>query len=160
MNIQQIENLIASVTESGVSEVKITMKTVQITVKNAKSLNYVGSSIYQPNLVSSSGIQPGEVVLAENTEQDADNYVVVKSPNIGTFYLESSPGKPHFVEVEQAINKGELLCVIESMKLFNEVKAELSGTIVKILVDNSSPVEYDQPLFLINPLSNVEVANH
>ena len=93
-------------------------------------------------------VSPNKTVL--NTSEDNDG-VRVKSPIIGTFYRKATPDKPSFVEIGQAIKEGDVLCVIEAMKLFNEIESELSGTIVKILVDDASPVEFDQPLFVINP---------
>ena len=89
--------------------------------------------------------------VAEKAAAENDNYITIKSPIIGTFYRKPSPDKPIFVEVGQQISEGDVLCVIEAMKLFNEIESEVSGKIVKILVDDSSPVEFDQPLFLIDP---------
>jgi acetyl-CoA carboxylase biotin carboxyl carrier protein len=80
-----------------------------------------------------------------------DKYITVKSPIIGTFYRKSSPDKPSFVEVGDSIKEGDTLCIIEAMKLFNEIESEVCGTIVKVLIDDSSPVEFDQPLFLVDP---------
>ena len=84
-------------------------------------------------------------------EEDLSNYITVKSPIIGTFYRRPSPDKPNFVEIGSSIGEGDVLCVIEAMKLFNDIESEVSGKIVKILVDNASPVEFDQPLFLVDP---------
>ena len=95
-----------------------------------------------------------EVNIQETTQSvnlENDNQVIVKSPIIGTFYRKPSPDKPSFVEVGQSIAKGDVLCVIEAMKLFNEIESDFSGKIVKILVDDQSPVEFDQPLFIIDP---------
>ena len=89
--------------------------------------------------------------LIQWENNDDSNYITVKSPIIGTFYRKSSPDKPNFVEVGTDINIGDTVCVIEAMKLFNEIESEVSGKIVKVLVDDSSPVEYDQPLFLVDP---------
>ena len=87
----------------------------------------------------------------EASSEDNSNYITVKSPIIGTFYRKPSPDKPNFVEVGSSISEGDALCVIEAMKLFNEIESEVSGKIVKILVDDASPVEFDQPLFLVDP---------
>ena len=88
---------------------------------------------------------------SENAKENTNNLITIKSPMIGTFYRKSSPDKPLFVEVGDTIKEGDVLCVIEAMKLFNEIESEVNGKIVKILVDDSSPVEFDQPLFLVEP---------
>ena len=88
---------------------------------------------------------------SDNDKTDDSKYVTIKSPIIGTFYRRPSPDKPIFAEVGQDINEGDVLCIIEAMKLFNEIESEVSGKIVKILVDDASPVEFDQPLFLVDP---------
>lgn len=95
--------------------------------------------------------QPVVPTPVEKTASENDNYVTIKSPIIGTFYRKPSPDKSNFVEVGSTIGEGDVLCVVEAMKLFNEIESEISGTIVKILVDDSSPVEFDQPLFLVDP---------
>ena len=91
------------------------------------------------------------VAEAPKASSKEDHYITIKSPIIGTFYRKAAPDKPNFVEVGNTIAEGDVLCVIEAMKLFNEIESEVSGTIVKILVDDASPVEFDQPLFVINP---------
>ena len=96
--------------------------------------------------------QTPDAAAAPATPTDAESkYVTIKSPIIGTFYRKSSPDKPVFVEVGQTISEGDVLCIIEAMKLFNEIESEVSGKIVKVLVDDSSPVEFEQPLFLVDP---------
>jgi acetyl-CoA carboxylase biotin carboxyl carrier protein len=91
-------------------------------------------------------------VAAAPAVSESDNYLTIKSPMIGTFYRSASPDKPSFVNVGDEIKAGQVLCVVEAMKLFNEIEAEISGRIVKVLVDNASPIEYDQPLFLVEPV--------
>ena len=159
MDIKEIQNLIKFVQKSGVEEVKIERDDFKITIKT-KSVapqNIIVDDI--PTPVSIPASQPiaqsvQEVNTQETTESvnlENDNQVVVKSPIIGTFYRKPSPDKPSFVEVGQSIAKGDVLCVIEAMKLFNEIESDFSGKIVKILVDDQSPVEFDQPLFIIDP---------
>ena len=159
MDIKEIQNLIKFVQKSGVEEVKIERDDFKITIKT-KSVapqHIIVEDVPKP--VSIPASQPitqavQEVNTQETTESvnlENDNQVVVKSPIIGTFYRKPSPDKPSFVEVGQSIAKGDVLCVIEAMKLFNEIESDFSGKIVKILVDDQSPVEFDQPLFIIDP---------
>ena len=159
MDIKEIQNLIKFVQKSGVEEVKIERDDFKITIKT-KSVapqHIIVEDV--PTPASTRASQPitqavQEVNSQEKTESvnlENDNQVVVKSPIIGTFYRKPSPDKPSFVEVGQSISKGDVLCVIEAMKLFNEIESDFSGKIVKILVDDQSPVEFDQPLFIIDP---------
>ena len=159
MDIKEIQNLIKFVQKSGVEEVKIERDDFKITIKT-KSVapqHIIVEDVPKP--VSIPASQPinkavQEVNTQETTESvnlENDNQVIVKSPIIGTFYRKPSPDKPSFVEVGQSITKGDVLCVIEAMKLFNEIESDFSGKIVKILVDDQSPVEFDQPLFIIDP---------
>ena len=159
MDIKEIQNLIKFVQKSGVEEVKIERDDFKITIKT-KSVapqHIIVEDVQKP--VSIPASQPitqavQEVNTQETTESvnlENDNQVIVKSPIIGTFYRKPSPDKPSFVEVGQSITKGDVLCVIEAMKLFNEIESDFSGKIVKILVDDQSPVEFDQPLFIIDP---------
>jgi len=160
MDIKEIQNLIKFVSKSGVEEVKIEREDFKITIKTKKNLpqqivvDELPSKINIPTQaivpVSQEALQekPTDV---ETPKAGDSNHVIVKSPIIGTFYRKPSPDKPAFVEVGQNIVEGEVLCVIEAMKLFNEIESEISGKIVRILVDDKSPVEFDQPLFLIDP---------
>jgi acetyl-CoA carboxylase biotin carboxyl carrier protein len=104
-----------------------------------------------PQAVAPAPIAAPAAPAAPAASEDNSKYVTIKSPMIGTFYRKPSPDKPAFIEVGSAIAKGDVLCVVEAMKLFNEIEAEISGKIVKILVDDMSPVEFDQPLFLVDP---------
>ncbi|MEO5647498.1 MAG: acetyl-CoA carboxylase biotin carboxyl carrier protein, partial [Chitinophagaceae bacterium] len=99
----------------------------------------------QPQVASSQSTQKTE------EPPKADNYVTIKSPMIGTFYRQAGPGKPIFANIGDEVNLGTVVCIIEAMKLFNEIESEVSGKIIKILVEDASPVEYDQPLFLVDP---------
>ena len=158
MDLKEIQNLIKFVANSGVAEVKLEMDDVKITIRttlegNVSETTYVQQIPAQPVLQQAVPAQQIEAVASTPVAQAAENshYITIKSPIIGTFYRKPSPDKPLFVEVGSTIAKGDVLCVIEAMKLFNEIESEVSGKIVKILVDDMSPVEYDQPLFLVDP---------
>lgn len=155
MKLKEIQNLIKFVAKSGASEVSLEMQDVKITVKTSSDSPKVvmQEPIVVPQQPTISPSQPSSI-----TEQsppifsdDNNNYITIKSPIIGTFYRKPSPDKSSFVEVGDIISEGTVLCVIEAMKLFNDIESEVSGKIVKILVDDSSPVEFDQPLFLVDP---------
>ena len=157
MNIKEIQQLIKFVAKSGVSEVKIESKDLKLSVKTGASGNMVthGEPIMintQPvvqNVPLESKTEPASSQSVDIAEED--HLITIKSPIIGTFYRKSSPDKPNFIEIGDLISEGSVLCVVEAMKLFNEIESEYSGKIVKILVDDSSPVEFDQPLFVIDP---------
>ena len=160
MDLKEIQNLIRFVAKSGASEVKLEMDDVKITIKTGSDDDKGATTILQqmPAMAqapvqSAPVAQPETVapVAAAPVEDEDSKYIMIKSPIIGTFYRKSSPDKPAFVEVGKSISEGDVLCVIEAMKLFNEIESEVSGTIVKVLVDDSSPVEFDQPLFLVDP---------
>ncbi len=158
MNFKQIQQLIKFVSKTDVAEVNIENNNFKINIKgNSKSnLEPINKVISPPQIVSQP-IQP-EVIEPKVTpavtpipESSSDNYHTVKSPIIGTFYRKPSPDKDVFVNVGDNVGEGDVLCVIEAMKLFNEIESDISGKIVKILVEDASPVEFDQPLFLIEP---------
>ena len=160
MDLKDIQNLIKFVAKSGASEVKLETEDIKITIKTGSDEGKGGTTYIQqmPAMAGQSQApvqqQPMETVLAQQemkTEDTDSKYVTIKSPIIGTFYRKPSPDKDVFVEVGSTIKIGDVLCVIEAMKLFNEIESEISGKIVKVLVDDSSPVEYDQPLFLVDP---------
>ena len=158
MDLKEIQNLIKFVANSGVAEVKLEMDDVKITIRttlegNVTEATYVQQIPVQNALPQAAAPQQIAPVVAAPEAPVAENakYITVKSPIIGTFYRRSAPDKPMFVEVGNSIAKGDVLCVIEAMKLFNEIESEISGKIVKILVDDMSPVEFDQPLFLVDP---------
>ena len=155
MNIKEIQQLIKFVAKSGVSEVKIESKDLKLSVKTGKTPSIVQS---EPQVVYSAPVLNEPVVELKNLEnnevvssEEDEGLITIKSPIIGTFYRKPSPDKPNFVEVGDSISEGSVLCVVEAMKLFNEIESECSGKIVKILVDDASPVEFDQPLFLVDP---------
>ena len=159
MDIKQIQELIRFVSKSGVNEVAIEQQDFKITIKTNQVQTIVNATvpqvIQQPAPVAAPAIpqaQTSAPAAAPAPVEDTSNYVTIKSPMIGTFYRSSSPDKPLFVNVGDEIKAGTVVCIIEAMKLFNEIESEISGRIVKVLVDNASPVEYDQPLFLVEPV--------
>jgi acetyl-CoA carboxylase biotin carboxyl carrier protein len=155
MNLNEIQDLIKLVSKSGLTEVEIEKKDFKLTIK-AEKVRVAD----QPIIVQSAPVAAAPVAAAapQVTEapvpvsaQDDSKLITVKSPMIGTFYRSSGPDKDAFVSVGSTIQKGDKVCIIEAMKLFNEIESEVSGKIVKVLVDDASPVEYDQPLFLVEP---------
>lgn len=158
MDIKEIQNLIKFVAKSGASEVKLEMGDIKITIKTGGSESR-GETAYiqqipmqqQPQQAVQQQMAQATIEKTEVVVNEEDKFVIIKSPIIGTFYRKPSPDKPSFVEVGSTIKAGDPLCVIEAMKLFNEIESEVSGKIVKVLVDDSSPVEFDQPLFLVDP---------
>ena len=153
MDLKEIQNLIKFVANSGVAEVKLEMDDVKITIRTTLEGNTTETTYVQqmPSQPVPQQVIPVAVAAAPVEAAVDSKYITIKSPIIGTFYRKPSPDKPMFVEVGSSIAKGDVLCVIEAMKLFNEIESEVSGKIVKILVDDMSPVEYDQPLFLVDP---------
>lgn len=164
MNLNEIQDLIKLVSKSGLTEVEIEKKDFKLTIKADKargseqpiivqSAPVAAPMISAPVMASApaaSAPQVTETPAAANTQDDS-KLITVKSPMIGTFYRSSGPDKDPFVSVGSTIQKGDKVCIIEAMKLFNEIESEISGKIVKVLVDDASPVEYDQPLFLVEP---------
>jgi acetyl-CoA carboxylase biotin carboxyl carrier protein len=151
MDLKQIQDLVKMVNKSNISELTIEEKEFKITIKQ-KEDKYITApmQVAQPMAMQSAAPQAAmqaPVAAAAST----DNLITIKSPMIGTFYRKAGPDKPNFVEVGDEIRTGKVVCIIEAMKLFNEIESEISGRIVKILVEDSTPVEYDQPLFLVEP---------
>lgn len=163
MNIKEIQDLIKFVAKAGVTEVEIEQKDFKITIKAdrheeerqifVQQAAPVMAAAPAPVPVAAAPVAAAPVAVSPAAEaaSDESKYVTVKSPMIGTFYRSPGPDKDAFVSVGQNISKGDTVCIIEAMKLFNEIEAEISGKVVKVLVDDSSPVEYDQPLFLVDP---------
>ena len=159
MNLSQIQELIKFVSKSGVSEVAIEQKDFKITIKATEAKGKVQEVIQvampaaAPVAIAAAAPAPAAAPAAPAAPaaEAKGNLIEVRSPMIGTFYRSPAPDKPAFIEVGQTIKAGDTVCVIEAMKLFNEIEAEVSGTIVKVLVNDSTPVEYDQPLFLVEP---------
>jgi acetyl-CoA carboxylase biotin carboxyl carrier protein len=159
MNLNEIQDLIKFVSKSGVSEVEIEQKDFKIVIKTDSKKPAAVQQIIQAAPVAAApvvntvqAVAPvAETPKAVTPATENSNLITIKSPMIGTFYRQAGPDKPLFVNVGDTIKKGDTICIIEAMKLFNEIEAEFSGKIVKVLVDNASPVEYDQPLFLVEP---------
>ena len=161
MELKEIQNLIKFVAKSGVNEVHVEMGETKVTIKTGGDV--VQQVVTAPAAIEvatpaapvaapapASAAEPAPPAPAAATTEN-DNHITIKSPIIGTFYRKPSPDKPNFVEAGDQVNEGDVLCVVEAMKLFNEIESEVSGTIVKVLVDDSSPVEFDQPLSIIDP---------
>lgn len=160
MELKDIQNLIKFVAKSGANEVKLEMEDIKITIKTGTGkteTTIVQQAPIAPNPVPQAPVpiapdnEPAAVGSSPAVSDEESKYVVIKSPIIGTFYRKPSPDKPLFVEVGSVIKEGDTVCIIEAMKLFNEIESEVSGKIVKVLVDDATPVEFDQPLFLVDP---------
>tara|TARA_B100001109_G_scaffold249093_1_gene240624 strand:- start:1062 stop:1565 length:504 start_codon:yes stop_codon:yes gene_type:complete len=166
MDIKEIQELIKFVAKSGATEVNLEIDNVKISIKSpAKKGAVPETTIIQQIPVAQSAPSvmpvasspapvaeaPPAKVPAVDKSSEEDKYITVKSPMIGTFYRKPSPDKDTFVNIGDTIKPGDVLCVVEAMKLFNEIESEVSGKIIKVLVDDSTPVEYDQPLFLVDP---------
>lgn len=159
MELKEIKELIKLVSEAGVSEVEVERGDFKIAIKKTEEKTMV----VQHTPVAMPVAAPAPVVhhhtpapvseapAAPKAEAHNGNFITIKSPMIGTFYKSQSPDKPAFVQVGDEIKPGQVLCIVEAMKLFNEIESEVSGKIVKVLVENASPIEYDQPLFLVEP---------
>lgn len=161
MDLKEIQNLIKFVAKSGASEVSLETEDIKVTIKTGSGDS--GTATVAP--VAMPAMQPVQQIAAPAPaapaapvapaapadEIDDSKYVTIKSPMIGTFYRKPSPDKPLFVNVGDEVSPGAVVCIIEAMKLFNEIESEVSGKIVKILVEDQTPVEYDQPLFLVDP---------
>ena len=158
MDSKELLNLIRFVAKAGVSEVKYKTKDFEINIKTplagSEAVSYVPQPVaYQAPAaapIAAPAAAPAAETKTESTSDDS-KYITIKSPMIGTFYRKPSPDKDVFVNVGSEVKSDTVVCVIEAMKLFNQIEAEVSGKIVKILVDDASPVEYDQPLFLVDP---------
>ena len=156
MDIKQIQELVKLINKTNIGEITIEEEGVKITVKQKKDpvqhiVANAGAPVYSaapPQQPQAAAPPPAAKPAAE---PKADNLVTIKSPMIGTFYRHSGPGKPIFASVGDEVIPGKVVCIIEAMKLFNEIESEVKGKIVKVLVEDASPVEYDQPLFLVDP---------
>ena len=172
MNLKDIQELIKFVAKSGATEVDLEIDNIKISIKSpakkrrgaedeVKTIvqqipqQIVTQQTTTPEVVSIPITEKSTTELLSNTKEegstDATNYITIKASMIGTFYRSSSPETPPFVSVGDSIKEGDTICIIEAMKLFNEIESEISGKIIKVLVDDTTPIEFDQPLFLVDP---------
>ncbi|MEN8786566.1 MAG: acetyl-CoA carboxylase biotin carboxyl carrier protein [Flavobacteriales bacterium] len=157
MNLNEIQDLIKFVAKQKVTEVEIEKKDFKITIKSEKEEIHVAHvapapvQVAAPAAVAQAPAAPAAPAETVTAKEDTSNYITVKSPMIGTFYRSANPESDAFVNVGDSIKPGDVLCIVEAMKLFNEIESEVSGKIVKVLVDDASPIEFDQPLFLVEP---------
>lgn len=161
MDIKQIQELVKLINKTSIGEITIEEDGRKITIKQKKDPVQnisVAASAAPATYAAPAATQTAAPVAAAaappaaaKAEPKADNLITIKSPMIGTFYRQAGPGKPIFVNVGDDVAPGKVVCIIEAMKLFNEIESEVKGTIVKVLVEDASPVEYDQPLFLVQP---------
>ena len=156
MDLKQIHELIKIVNKSNIGEISIEDKDGKVTIKQKEeaAVTYTAApsqAVYAPSPAAPPAAAPAASAPAPAAAPKADNLITIKSPMIGTFYRRSSPDKPLLADVGTDVAAGKVVCIIEAMKLFNEIESEISGTIVKVLVEDASPVEFDQPLFLVEP---------
>ncbi|MFI5188047.1 MAG: acetyl-CoA carboxylase biotin carboxyl carrier protein [Chitinophagales bacterium] len=161
MDFKQIQELIKMISKSNIGELTVEQKDFRITIKQKEEqVTQVVSAPMQAIPIQAQAIHPASLPQAQaapaeksktQAESSAENYVTIRSPMIGTFYRRSGPDKAAFVEVGDEVTPGKIVCIIEAMKLFNEIESEVNGKIVKVLAEDASPVEYDQPLFVVDP---------
>jgi acetyl-CoA carboxylase biotin carboxyl carrier protein len=157
MKAKEIQDLIEFVSKCGMDEVNIETDQIKLHVKKHSEVKMISAPASAPVAAQPSPAQPAQAPTSASNQATAaggnseSQYVAIKAPMIGTFYRSANPESPAFVNVGDRVEKGETVCIIEAMKLFNEIESEISGTIVKVIVDNASPVEYDQVLYLIDP---------
>jgi len=157
MDIKQIQELVKLINKTNIGEITIEEEGVKITVKQKKDpVQHIIAGTNTAQMYSGAPSQQATPTVTAPpvkppAEPKADNLVTIKSPMIGTFYRQAGPGKPIFASVGDEVSPGKVVCIIEAMKLFNEIESEVKGKIVKVLVEDASPVEYDQPLFLVDP---------
>jgi len=157
MDLKDIQELIKFVAKSGATEVDLEIDNIKISIKSPEKkkrgeVDEITTIIQQPtpSIIAAPVVTDTNINSTPEVDENA-NYITIKSSMIGTFYRSSSPENPSFVNVGDNIKEGDTLCIIEAMKLFNEIESEISGTIVKVLVDDTTPIEFDQPLFLVDP---------
>lgn len=161
MDFKQIQELIKMINKSNIGEVSIEQKDFRITIKqkeetitqvlSAPVSSGIPQMVQQQSFAAPAAQAQNDAGALQPAPAVASNLITIKSPMIGTFYRRPSPDKPNFVEIGDEVSVGKVVCIIEAMKLFNEIESEIQGKVVKILLEDSSPVEYDQPLFLVDP---------
>ncbi len=155
MKVKEIRDLIDYIKSTGLEEVNIETETFKIKIKRSSEVvsqpQFSPPTILPQSLPKQSLEAVSEGAVPSSKIEEDENYITIKSPMIGTIYMAPNPESPNFIKVGDVIKPGDTVCVVEAMKLFNEIEAEISGTVVKILAENANPVEYDQPLFLIDP---------
>lgn len=154
MDFKQIQELIKMVNKSNLSELSIEEKDFKITIKQKDDVIHQAVVAAAPIVHAAPTAAPVQAAASaekKTAAEDTSKYITIKSPMIGTFYRKPSPDKPVFAEVGDEVSPGKVVCIIEAMKLFNEIESEVKGKVVKVLVEDQSPVEYDQPLFLVDP---------
>lgn len=158
MDLKQIHELIKIVNKSNIGEISIEDKDGKVTIKQKEEqvvtvapAQHQVYNVAPPPQPAVAATPAPAAPAAPKAAEKTDNYITIKSPMIGTFYRRPSPDKPNYVEIGSTIEPGKTICIIEAMKLFNEIEAEIKGTIVKVLVEDNNPVEFDQPLFLVEP---------
>ncbi len=154
MEIKDIQKLLDFIAHSSLDEVNIETGEFKVSVKRNAVTTVVTTAAPAPVVAAPAPVAaaPAPVAVATSAPKaDESKYLTIKSPMIGTFYRSAGPDKPSFVEVGDEVSTGKVVCIVEAMKLFNEIESEVSGRIVKVLVENATPVEYDQPLFLVEP---------
>lgn len=160
METKDIQKLIDFISQSGLDEVNIETSELKLAIKRYSNVAPVAVQAYSAPVAvqqapvaapSVAAVAPAPIAV-QAPVAEASNLVTIKSPMIGTFYRSAGPDKPNFAEIGDDVETGKVVCIIEAMKLFNEIESEISGKIVKVLVENATPVEFDQPLFLVEPV--------
>ncbi len=160
MDLKDIQNLIKFVAKSGANEVKLEMEDIKITIKTGSEKTETTivqqAPMGMPQMPMGTPVAQAPVETSkpveDSTKEDTSKYIEITSPIIGTFYRKPSPDKPVFVEVGDIVSEDSIVCIVEAMKLFNEIESEVSGKIVKVLVEDGTPVEFGQPIFLVEPV--------
>lgn len=152
MKFQEIQDLIKLIAETGIDQLDLEQPDFKISIVNNKEVKVVERAVQQPLPVQMPQIPVAAPAPANTNSSEPEakgNYKEVKSPIVGTFYRSASPDKPPYIKVGDKVKKGQVVCIVEAMKLFNEIESEISGTVVKVMLEDAQPVEYDQVLFLV-----------